>query len=231
MDKAIASKWRVSDGIQVKVKSNFAIHHFFTSVYFLRQVKKIEESNTILDPSQDIQYRSYVCGSILSTLAGFESAINELYTDAADQNPHNLKGLKQQTVERLARLWKTVERLPTLEKYEIVLIEAEKTTFQGTHLRSNAEYAQDLRNALMHYKPEWDNEQKIGKRFEKQYNKKFKLNPYASKSQAFFPHRCLSYDCAKWVFTSIINYLDEFYSELDIRNILSPHKENELKIT
>ena len=56
-----------------------------------------------------------------------------------------------------------------------------------------------MRNALIHFTPEWDNNLDKHEKIEKEVKKHnhFKLSRFYSKETMFFPYRCLSGSCAE----------------------------------
>ena len=47
-----------------------------------------------------------------------------------------------------------------------------------------------LRNALVHFKPEWSDEKREHLKIEKRLKGKFQLSPFLSPNDEFFPKRC-----------------------------------------
>jgi hypothetical protein len=110
-----------------------------------------------------------VTGAVLSAVASLEATINELFIDAQHKDPYTFEGADPEFAPLLAERWKGVERKrwSTLRKYQLVLNLAKKQEFD----RDGSPYEEvdsliDLRNALVHYKPEWDTDQKRHKKIE-----------------------------------------------------------------
>ena len=71
----------------------------------------------------------------------------------------------------------------------------------------------DLRNMLVHFKPEWDNDQKKHKEVEKKLKGRFELNPFWPKNNPiFFPFKCLSHGCANWAVGSSMRFILQFFA-------------------
>jgi hypothetical protein len=74
-----------------------------------------------------------------------------------------------------------------------------------------------LRNALVHYKPEWiigAAPVAVRHEFEKKLANKFALNPFTGAGNPFYPDKCLGHGCAKWSLMSSIAFINEFYVRL-----------------
>jgi hypothetical protein len=79
-----------------------------------------------------------------------------------------------------------------------------------------------LRNALVHYEPEWtinisDTEKITVQKFEKILKGKFQLNPLTGEGNSFFPDKCLGHGCAEWAVKSSIMFADEFFLRMRLK--------------
>jgi len=159
-------------------------------------------------------HRAYVVGAIMTSLASVEALINEFYLDATDNLLGSILDASQQAL--LAELWKPLDekRVPILQKYQIALAAIRKSGFdtsKGPYQDVNLLI--DLRNMLVHFKPEWDNNQKKHGKIEKNLQGRFNLNPFWPKSDSiFFPFKCLSYGCASWAVRSSMDFILEFFA-------------------
>ena len=70
-----------------------------------------------------------------------------------------------------------------------------------------------LRNALIHYEPEWvPVPTAAGEEhsFEKQFAGTFSLNPLAPDENPFYPDKILGHGCAAWAIKSSMAFMDSF---------------------
>ncbi|MEN6369741.1 MAG: hypothetical protein ABFD77_08605, partial [Thermotogota bacterium] len=101
-------------------------------------------------------------GAILSAVSGLESSINELYLEAQDRGQNSLAGLTPTNVSMLAEWWQELDRRPTVLKYQMALLICGKEKFsQQSEVYRDADSVLRLRNALVHYKPEWDTDLRV----------------------------------------------------------------------
>jgi hypothetical protein len=124
-------------------------------------------------------HRAYVVGAIMTSVASVEALINEFYLDAVDNHLGAILDTNQQSL--LAELWKPLEqkRVRILEKYQIALAAIKSNKFdisRGPY--QDVSLLIDLRNMLVHFKPEWDNAPKKHKEIEEKLRGKFELNPF-----------------------------------------------------
>lgn len=119
--------------------------------------------------------------------------------------------------------WHDERKLKLIEKYEKALCIVKSESFdRGAEPYQSAASLISLRNALIHYKPEWIGtgesynntiNEKLRQKLE---NKIKKLNPMTPEGSLFFPHRCLGYGCAKWAVESSLNFSNEFFSKIGL---------------
>lgn len=216
-----------------------SIGHLKNAAHFARLTGEIERytefSWGIFDP-----HEAYAMGAVLSSVAFLEAAVNELYSDAADDShpseimrsigegyamkmPKDVRGL-------LAGLWGT-ERFRigarTLEKYEIALRTAGAAGFDtGAQPYQDVALLIQLRNALIHFEPQSHHQgEDEPTRFERRLRGKFPLNPLAAPPinplgkdplLPFLPDKCLGYGCAVWALESSVAFTQEFFSGMGL---------------
>jgi hypothetical protein len=81
-----------------------------------------------------------------------------------------------------------------------------------------------LRNALVHYKPEWDTDLENHKKIEDRLKSRFKINPFSHDNDAFFPKKCLGHGCAEWSVQSVIKFIQDFYNKMGFSPKWSEHQ-------
>ena len=210
-----------SIGVQAPVKHSFSKQHFRTARYFAAVSAKIENENKYDTEDENIKsiHRSYVTGAIFSSVAGLESSINELYLEACDKNNNTLQGLDENDLDKIAEWWNELERSSILLKYQMALMLANHNKFDhGTQPYQDVDSLIQLRNALVHYKPEWDTESQKHENLRKRLNLKFILNPFASKSRLWFPHKCLGSGCVLWSINASEVFITSFCKKMSITN-------------
>ena len=204
----------MTGSVTVRIKSSLSTLNLQSAAYFSRESSKCEKKKKITENLRS-KHRAYVTGSITLSIASLESTINETFLEAVHGNKALFAHLQSNVPDLLCELWGQAERFSILEKYQIVLALSEKAKFgKGTPPYQDADSAIRLRNALVHYKPEWDDDVKEHKKLESRLKSKFKLNPFTQPGQAFFPHRCLSHGCAEWVVKSCIKFIEDFYQKM-----------------
>lgn len=197
---------------------NQSLHHLISSVIFISKSLKIEQDykNKEINVNIENEYRSYIAGSIFSTIASLEATINEFLIEAKGNNEpfySNLKKLIEnwEIIEHKS-LIKILEKGAILDKYQLALRSYGKNELcRGREPYQNIKNFIELRNKLVHYKLESFDASSISDGLEKKLTGKFKLNPFANINSRFFPFKCLSYGCIEWGLYSCEKFIENFY--------------------
>ncbi len=182
-----------ASSISLKSRTNLAVQHIFAAAYFSRNAKGLEEVNagkTFGDFYEEIVWN--VSSAILFSVAALEADVNEIFIDA------NIN-LKEYDKELLDEIWNLIEQKTILDKYEMALFLKKKERFdKGNSTYQDTTNLIKLRNALVHFKPEWSDEKKEHKKIEDRLRGKFQLSPFLPAETEFFPKKCMSHGCAEW---------------------------------
>lgn len=228
------------------IRHHLSSNHLFSAYLFAQRAAQIEQIGKPTK-NQRLEHRSFVAASIMSSVAFLEAAINELYVICAEHpDDVHVSGHPQDSrfgcigvdsIQLLGALWhvENFQRSANLlDKCQTALRLAKKSEFnKGTNPYQDAKLVVDLRNLLIHFKPE-QREIAVGPgnrlasdAFEAKYRNKFAVNPIAAKyagistsvgpleaDHPFFPEKCLGSDCANWAFRSMLTFTDEMFRRL-----------------
>jgi hypothetical protein len=219
--------------ITVKKRVYFSTHHIETAAIFARHAKAIEVDRAgTIDFSPD--HWGYVVGSILSSVAYLEAAVNELFADASERHLQRLQGLDHDTIARMAEMWRDnilrISRCNILEKYILALRLARKEAMEkGKEPWQSTQLLILLRNEFVHYEPEWiplnptQEEKDSARRLVKGLrDRQLLTNPLTGAGNADFPDKVLGHGCAAWAVKSSTAFTEEFTRRLGIK---SPHQD------
>jgi hypothetical protein len=150
-----------------------------------------------------------------------EAFINEFHLDVED-NSLSVLGNAGRVAHIIRELWFTVDRRGILDKYQWVLTISESPSLDKSAptYRMAADLVA-LRNYLVHYKPEWDDNPHTNVSLENRLSGKFELNPLSVPSQLFVPHRVLGYGSGAWAVRSARTLIKSFCSSLGCRDKLA----------
>jgi hypothetical protein len=192
--------------IKLRQKSAFAVQHLMAAARFAKMCGKVELEHA--GESLGNFYNeeiAFVSAAVLLSVASLESNINEFLSE-----PEKL--FLQLNPEAHSVVVGLLEKESILEKYNKVLALRGLEAFdKGSEPYQSVDILIKLRNALVHFKPEWHDEQKEHLELGKQLRGKFALNPFIrEETGVLFPQRCMSYGCAKWAVESSLAFMKAF---------------------
>jgi len=208
--------------VELKRKHNFARQHIEAASYFAECSAKVEDQLLVTkgqDKTPKLGHRAYVVGAVVSAVMGLETCINEIYLDACDMNKQKLTGLSEQEMLLLAEWWPHLEKLRsnTLLKYQhALLIVGKKPMSKGENLYQDTDSLIRLRNALTHYRPEWEDSLDVHADLRDRLRGRFVLNRLTTASHLWFPHQCLGDGCARWAVKTAREFVSTFCDRLGI---------------
>jgi len=225
--------------VRVSVKSYLSQSFIRSAASFARQCWKTEREHSSQRYEDDLltEHQALAIGAISASVSFLEATINELFFDAADPlaNSPLIKQLDDNTRRLMACLWgwENYQRTTkVLEKFQHVLRLAGKSPFdKGKSPYQEAADLIEVRNALIHYKPEWiaaytkGLDQELVHDLERRLRGKFALNPFVPEGQVFFPDRCLCHGCSEWAIKSSINFVGSFLAEMKMSSSLNEIQE------
>lgn len=205
----------------------FSHYHIQAAALFARRSAKLEKEHggkNVTTSEVFSEHRAYVTGAILSAVSFLEAEINEIFADAADDQREHIHQLGD-VIFLLSRMWslgvpKTAS-YPVLDKYLIALALADRPGFdKGAAPYQDVRLLIKLRNALVHFEPEYTARDASGsRRLEQNLRGRFPLNPLTGSRTPFFPELCMSHGCAKWAVESSVKFVDDFCSRMALRPV------------
>jgi len=210
--------------IRVLLRHYFSTHLLWTAFHASEKAREIEDAHTGRS-TFDIEHSSYVLSAIVSAAGFLEATINEFFKDAYDE--HGLKDdgylapLSAETVQAMGATWRGTgegSKLNALEKWQLMLIFARREPLdRGGAPYQDAQLVTQLRNAILHYRPEHvaaDEPHKM----EERLRGKFTDNRLMEGSgNAWWPDHSLGHGCAEWAARSALAFADQICRELGIR--------------
>lgn len=153
-----------------------------------------------------------------------EAAINEVYLDAVYDTQEDVARGRKHCLNALAECWFDVEHKPILQKYQIALEKCGTERFDpGAEPFQSANDLELLRNALVHFKSEWDGAAGTHLKLEKRLRNRFaesQLRTHFRGKRAWFPHRCLGAGCARWACSSVRVLHEQFCVRVGTESLL-----------
>jgi hypothetical protein len=203
----------------------------FTSQFLMAAILQTQEAYAIEQKPVDevsetdrVRHRGYVVGAIMQSVAALEAEIWEVMVYGPG---HHLgsNGIDAGARDFLCPVAELIDRQDALSRYATVLHLLKKKPIDfGTRIPQNASMVVKLRNEIVHYKSKLGVDLDRVKLFRALQKKGHRRPPFQQGSgMNFFPHFCLSADCAAWAAQSCIRFINQFYEFLEISSPLSAY--------
>ena len=189
----------------MKIRSNFSVPHLLAAAHFSRQVCSIEIGNQgkPLGPFYD-DILAFSIANVMTAVASLESYINEVFFDYR-------KNFSSDKETLIKNIWKHFAERPTMEKFDLALMLRDRAVFdKATNPYQDVAILIKLRNSLVHFSPEWEDEQVAHERLSAQLSGKFQPSPFMQGSAPLFPKRWATSGCTKWAIASCLSYVQHF---------------------
>ncbi len=193
----------------VSVRINFARQHLLGAARFARQAWQVEQANAAQPLGPFFEELTHLATAALTlSVASLEAFANELFADGTQRFPSF-------STEILDAVWALAEERPFMEKYDLALTLHGVAPFdKGLAVYQNVNALVHLRNALSHFKPEWDDAQVKHKKLSARLQYKFVPSPFLAAHEPLFPKGCMSHGCAEWAVKSVADFLTDFQLRL-----------------
>ena len=196
---------------------NFAWQHLKAATIFRDKVVELEQEHEG-EPFGSFyeEIRSYCSACIMSSAAGLEALINELFIVPRLRFRPMLPEFEKQ-------FWSAggIERKPILWKYRraIAMLQASPLDELQSPFRDVWALI-ELRNALVHYKPTRDPARKQKVELVQVLDGRYATSPFLEATADFVSMKSMSAGCATWAVANTLNFIRQF----DERTSLDPSK-------
>ena len=142
-----------SGSVSASVKSALSISHFEAAKLFSAIAEQTEREQMAFQyPQPKIgQLRSYSIAATILSVSAVESKINEMFLHVVDGTLPPMKSVLFEKMEILKEVWKDIEKITTLRKYQLFLLAADSHGFDiSAEPYQSMSLLIRLRNALIH---------------------------------------------------------------------------------
>jgi hypothetical protein len=204
-----------SSSATARTRTNLGLHHLFAACKSSARLTSIEQEN-IHQPFgahwEEILHEALSVAVL--TCAALESYANELYFEG-----QAFDGVLSR--EASAQLTSLVDRQSVLSKYSFALaIRNGRSLGMHADPMQSAKALIKLRNAVVHFRPEWFGEDADHAKLSRLLNTKFEHSPFL-KGEPLFPRAWASADFSRWALRSTVAFLDHFYQVADLPSPLA----------
>jgi hypothetical protein len=196
-----------SDTVQATAtwRMNYSAPNLTSAAMFSRRVGEIEAAHLGRELGafwEDILAHATAC--IFLSVAGLESYANEVFVDRHKHFPG-------QAEDFLRMLWSTFKEKSVLEKFDLaLLLRGNSPLEKGTEPVQSVQALVRLRNALIHFKPEWENEQDAHQKLSTQLCRYFNRSVFLASDAGLFPRAWACHECTQWAVIAVLRLIEHF---------------------
>jgi hypothetical protein len=211
--------------IVADTRYTFTGQYLEASAIFVRLARTMEATasrNT--DDSTRCEHRGLICAVIMQCAAALETEAHEVCTYGPGSHLGS-NGTDHEAQRFLSPIADVVDERDTMSRFELILHLLRKQPLnKGAEPFQSAALVVRLRNELLHYKSRWGADMASNKLYAALQSLQHSPPAFTDPSMNFFPHRCLSADCAAWALRSVVAFLEEFYHLLGVPSRLEKYR-------
>lgn len=206
-----------SDSVTADTRYTFTGQFLEASAIFVRRTRSIEATATPqTDDATRCEHRGLVCAVIMQCVAALETEAHETCTYGPASHLGS-GGTDTQARDFLVPIADFVDDQSALNRFDLILHLLQRAPLdKGSNPYQSAALVVRLRNELIHYKSRWGVEMERNRLQAALRSLGHRPPPFTHSSMNFFPHLCLSADCAAWALASVLDFLEAFYSALGV---------------
>jgi hypothetical protein len=201
----------VGASVSLKVRHNLAVNHLMAAALFARNARAVEQQHRG-EPYgpyfEEIRWQVVAC--VMMAVAAVEAHFNERMKDLSVDND----------------FLKLIERKGLIERHDYFLWFTDRPRLDnGAAPTQPFADLVELRNALVHFHPEWDDDQELHAKLDRRLTDKFPTSPFLNSNAVFFPMRCMSHGCAAWAVRTAWDFGDAFAEQIGVEPKFRPCRE------
>lgn len=194
---------------------NLALYHLFAACRFAESVRVAEEGNADAEFGEfwsEILENSL--GVVTMSVAALECYANEYYADGRALDCY----VNHESALLITDL---IDKKGILDKYNLLLaLRSGKQLDPGQDLVQRVNVLIKLRNAIVHFRPEWFHERHEHDKLTRHLEARFKKSPFLP-NDPMFPRAWASASCAGWSISTVVGFIDYFCIESRLENPLT----------
>lgn len=214
---------------KVSVRAYMATLHLWSAQHAARRCSEVEKE-AAGSGQFNYEHMAYASSAVMASVAFMEATINETLQDLADSDPDEVssrcEGISISTARVLRELWLPpgrenagfLEKSSILEKYRVTLAAAgAKPLDTGAAPYQSAKKLIELRNDLVHFKPQWQGDDQKKHKMEASLRTEFAGSTiFPGSVSPWYPTMCLGAGCAAWAHRSATALVDEWRKRIGL---------------
>ncbi|BCQ06864.1 hypothetical protein JMUB5695_00277 [Mycobacterium heckeshornense] len=185
-----------------------------------------KREDTLLNQQNiDRAHRSHATTAVLSAVAFLEALVNTVWQDAADSEagkhtPYT-DGIPGAAIATMRELWNGKDNakrmMSLLSKFQVALVCAgQEPMDKGAEPYQSVDVLIDLRNELVHFKPQWHGDGEEEAKFVARLRAKI-IQARENRQpigQPWYPNKVLGAGCADWACSSVIAFARDWHGRM-----------------
>ena len=217
----------IQGGIAFKCTMNVARTAVFTPYHInasellansaLKIEKNIKEQPSEIQQKKKEDYIAYSGASIISSVSAIEANINEILVTKKNTLFSSSYQKDKKLFDKYAWLKTNLSIWDQLQFYSSIMPKHDIISFllTGKFIShnltiENTKYLILIRNSLIHFTPEREDQLIKHKRINTSKKNRFNFSPLFEEGHILFPHRIICADCAKWGNKTAISFMKMF---------------------
>lgn len=193
-----------------RTRTNFAVQHLLAAARFSRLVGQIEGENKDqpFGPFWE-EVLAFSIGCVVCAVAAIEAYANEIFADRE-------KSFPARDPELVEKLWEKFEQSSTIDKFDLALFLLNRPKLEkGSQPIQNLDGLIRLRNALTHFKPEWDDERIEHAKVSDRLKGRFAPSQLFGPNEPLFPRAWATHGCTRWAVETCLSFARIFEASAD----------------
>jgi hypothetical protein len=198
---------------------NMTFQYFLAMKFLLKQGYQIEHTH-LGEPLGEFfsDIRASIATVVILSGATLEANIYERFQDVKDK----ILTINSFSLSKFANDWYDIKRRSNIPRKYKDFAGLTGITLNEMDIRfKEFEILIKVRNALVHYIPQWDFEKTPKEEIEisiSQISSSITFSPYFPATDPYFPKRCMSSSFGQWAINSTLNFIKFFEDSIPIDN-------------
>ncbi len=209
---------------------NMVIQYLKSMKLLLTEGYQIEQSH-LGEPFGEFftDISAYISTTIILAGSMLEANIYERFVDVKD----GFLDISNFNLSKLNADWEDIKKCSSILGKYIKFASLSDKDLDNTDVKyREIKNLVQIRNALVHYMPQWDYEKTPSEKIEKcisQISSSVDYSPFIPSTEPYFPHRCMSASFGQWAINASLDFIKHFEDSILIDNKCEPLR-NELQI-
>jgi len=196
----------------IRTRTSLKVLHLLTAASMARRSLEIDRASVGQEFGASWNDLFGTCvGCVMLAQASLEACANELFADRA-------KHFGSRPASLVDVIWAEWERKSSLDKFDLAMrLRIDRPLDRGSTAAQAVDRLTQLRNGLVHFHPEWEDEQVWSANLSKRLQGYLKPSVWHP-TRPLFPYGWATGSAASWAVRSVLEFVDEFSKATGLEN-------------